>query len=283
MALSNGIPLDAGQTVAQVLDSDIIFGRWDFTNRCFASTVDPAAGPNPSQIDTCQVTVRKNHEVNGKAGNLFSSTDTEITVASRAYVGYTGTLPAGSAFPLVIYEDMLSTMKYGTDYPYELTTNSDRDDNCGYSTLRDKAGQARDIKEYVEYVNTDGNDGTAPPEVKIGDGIWLNNGDHANIYNYLQDAQASWPNQELSVLLPVVASDGGNQKFTHTHEVVDFVNFVITEVISPGQGNGHGNNGQGQTHPHRYRGYFQPKVNAGGAPPGQGAGSSRIVRTALIP
>ena len=160
VALSNGIPLDEGKTVAEILDDDIVFGKWDFANKCFTSTVDPASNPDPAQIDTCQVTVRKNQEVNGRATHLFASSRNDITVVSRAYVGYTGNLPAGTAFPLVIYQDMLPEIKYGKDNPVELTTNSDQDDNCGYTNLMDSSGHAHLIKEYVKYYNNDG--GTAP-------------------------------------------------------------------------------------------------------------------------
>ncbi len=283
VALSNGIPLDEGKTEAEILDSDIVFGKWDFAKKCFTTTVDPASNPDPAQIDTCQVTVRKNHEVNGRATNLFASSSTDLTVVSRAYVGYAGNLPAGTAFPLVIFKDMLDEIKYGKDNPVMLTTNSDQDDNCGYTNLMDSPGHAHLIKEYVQYCNDDG--GTAPPEVKVGDSIWLTNGDHANVYNYLQDSQASWPNQEFAVILPVVAESGGDQKFTHTHEVVDFASFVITEVISPGQGEGHENHGQGQTHPHQYRGYFRQAKVKSGETTGQTAGNYglRTVGTALIP
>jgi len=283
VALSNGIPLDEGKTVAEILDDDIVFGKWDFANKCFTSTVDPATNPDPVQIDTCQVTVRKNQEVNGRETHLFASSSNDITVVSRAYVGYAGNLPGGTAFPLVIFKDMLPEIKYGQDNPVELTTNSDPDDNCGYTNLMDSPGHATLIREYVRYCNNDG--GTAPPEVKVGDSIWLNNGDHANVYNYLQDSQASWPNQEFAVILPVVAESGGDQKFTHIHEVVDFVSFVITEVISPGQGEGHENHGQGQTHPHRYRGYFRQAKVKSGETPGQTAGNYglRTIGTALIP
>ena len=83
----------------------------------------------------------------------------------------------------------------------------------------------------------------------------------------------------------MLESSGGDQKFTHTKEVVDFVNFVITEVISPGQGEGHENHGQGQTHPHRYQGYFRQNKVKSGETPGGTAGSYglRTVGTALIP
>ena len=66
--------------------------------------------------------------------------------------------------------------------------------------------------------------------------------------------------------------------------MVDFVRYVITNVISPGQGQGHENHGQGQTHPHRYEGYFQQaKVDSNELPGQTGNYGLRTIGTALIP
>lgn len=87
---ANEIPLDEGKTEVVIPDADIKFGKWDFDNNCFASVVEPVPGINPDAIDTCEVTIRKNENYNGRVENFFWSEPTPLTVVSRAYLGWAG-------------------------------------------------------------------------------------------------------------------------------------------------------------------------------------------------
>lgn len=86
----NPIPLDEGKTEVEIPDEDIKFGKWDFDSHCFASVVEPTADTNPDAIDTCEVTIRKNQDVNGQVVNFFWPEPTPLTVVSRAYLGWAG-------------------------------------------------------------------------------------------------------------------------------------------------------------------------------------------------
>ena len=90
IATQNPIPLDEGKTVVELPDVDIKFGKWDFDNNCFASTVEPNADTNPDAIDTCEVTIRKNQEINGRLVNFFWGAPLSLAVTSRAYLGWAG-------------------------------------------------------------------------------------------------------------------------------------------------------------------------------------------------
>ncbi|MDD3580624.1 MAG: hypothetical protein PHW74_06355 [Desulfobacca sp.] len=90
IATQNPIPLDEDKTVAELPDVDIKFGKWDFDNHCFASTVEPSSDTNPDAIDTCEVTIRKNQQINGRLFNFFWGDPLTLAVTSRAYLGWAG-------------------------------------------------------------------------------------------------------------------------------------------------------------------------------------------------
>lgn len=86
----NPVPLDEQKTQVEVPDVDIVFGKWDSDNNCFASTVEPVPGTDPASIDTCEVTIRKNEDINGRLVNFFWAQPTPLEVVSRARLGFAG-------------------------------------------------------------------------------------------------------------------------------------------------------------------------------------------------
>jgi len=86
----NYIPLHEGKTEFTIPDADIKFGKWDFDNHCFASTIEPTVDTNPDAIDTCEVTIRKNQDHNGRVVNFFWGDPLELSAVSRAYLGWAG-------------------------------------------------------------------------------------------------------------------------------------------------------------------------------------------------
>ncbi|MDD2903179.1 MAG: pilus assembly protein TadG-related protein [Syntrophales bacterium] len=249
-----------GATLALV-DSDVIFGKWDATARSF----DAVGCSNPNQVNAIKVITRKDSTANSPVLFDFSGMmsggirSQDLTASSVALTGYAGHAPEGArAFPLAVDADKVPP----DNTPFQIHLNPTPGDEGCWHSYKDSSSSTSNTRDYI--------DGTLPsPALQVGDQINVKEGVADSALKEVAKQFTLLANQgkTYDVLVPVIPADSSHSGW---QPIEGFATLRITDV------NAHGEDKyvQGYVVPN----YIAPGVEPGGPNFGTLAGIPKMVQ-----
>lgn len=190
-------------------------GLWDFDLGDFAQTGDSS---DPADLDTVRVAM--NRPVDLLFARVVGVRQVSVGAAAVGHLGCAGN--GGKAdLPLAINAAALDSLGPDTD----IVLNSENAENGQWTSFQTWPCNNNTIGAFLD-------DPSQIPPLNIGDKLYMNNGEIANLFGDLADlfAANAGPDGTWPVMLPVVQWSPPQNEGT----LIGFVHFVITEVRGPG-------------------------------------------------
>ncbi len=197
-------------------------GSYDPTTRAFANGAVPANAVRATPATT----------VNNVFAGIFGPSFASTTVTKTAMAAFTGVGGGQPTLPLVLGDCHFPSLSSCFDDPSclpSLTQVPNTTNNSGWTSFFDGSASNTTVGQYMPSAC---GGTTAPPAVRVGDSISLNNGQITSVLRDVEECVNRGINQ---FVIPIVAC---NSNFNQSAPVTGFATVIVDRVNSQGSPKG---------------------------------------------